>query len=406
MIKRIAYLSMHTCPLETPGVGDAGGMNVYIDELAKTMARRGLEAVVFTKRTEANQPDEVVVEPGYTVVHLDAGPPFHIPVSMLPAYVGNFADGVLAWDRAKGPFDLIHSHYWLSGWAGLLLKQRLGLPLANSFHTLGRVKDASRRSDDSPASLLRIAAEHEVIAESDCLIASTEDESHELTVRYGAHPAKMCVNPPGVDHDLFAPGDRREAKRALGIAEDDPVVLFAGRIQPLKGVDTVVNAFDIIHQTRRDAKLVLVGGASGPLGSAELEKVQAHVEELGLGGNVRFWPAQPHAQMPTFYRAANVVLVPSRSESFGLVAAEAQASGTPVVSARVGGLAEVVADGKSGILIDGWDPVDYAGAALEILGDDALAARMSATAVEHSRRFSWERTANRLSELYEGIIGG
>ncbi|HDH03293.1 MAG TPA: glycosyltransferase, partial [Actinobacteria bacterium] len=172
------------------------------------------------------------------------------------------------------------------------------------------------------------------------------------------------------------------------------------------GVDTVVNAFDVIHQKMPDVKLVLVGGASGPLGSVELEKLHAYVEELGLGDSVRFWPAQAHSQMPTFYRAANVVLVPSRSESFGLVAAEAQASGTPVVAARVGGLAEVVADGKSGILIDGWDPLDYGGAVLEILGDEDLADRMSVAAVEHSRRFSWETTANRLSELYAGIVSG
>jgi D-inositol-3-phosphate glycosyltransferase len=405
MIERVAYLSLHTSPLETPGVGDAGGMNVYIDELARTMARRGLDVVVFTRRTSPALADVVIVEDGYRVVHLDAGPPEPLPVSMLPAYVATFADEVAAWMGDHEPFDLVHTHYWLSGWAGLLLKQRLGLPLANSFHTLGRVKDASRRPDDSPSSLLRIAAEHEVIASSDCVIASSDDESHELMVRYGAHPAHLCVNPPGIDHELFTPGDRDLARRALGIPDDRPIVLFVGRIQPLKGVDVVVDAFELIHQRLPEADLLVVGGASGPLGSSELEKVHMRVEELELSDSVRFWSAQAHQRLPVFYQAADVVMVPSRSESFGLVAAEAQAAGTPVVAARVGGLTDVVAEGTSGILVDGWAPADHAGAVLEILENPSLAARLSAGAVTHSERFSWDVTANRLLELYGGIVG-
>lgn len=405
MIDRVAYLSLHTSPLETPGIGDAGGMNVYIDELARTMARRGLDVVVFTRRTDPAQADVVEVIDGYRVIHLDAGPALPLPVSMLPAYVGSFADQVAAWIADDGPFDLIHSHYWLSGWAGLLLKQRLGLPLANSFHTLGRVKDATRRPDDSPASLLRIAAEHEVIASSDCVIASTDDESHELMVRYGAHPAHLCVNPPGIDHTLFKPGDRRDARRSLGIPDDRALVLFVGRIQPLKGVDVVVDAFDVIRRRCPDANLLLVGGASGPHGSTELEKVRMRVDELELGESVRFWSAQAHDRLPVFYQAADIVMVPSRSESFGLVAAEAQATGTPVVAARVGGLADVVADGKSGILVDGWNPAHHAGAVLEILENPRLAERLAGGAVEHAERFSWDVTANRLLELYSGIVG-
>lgn len=406
MIRRVAYLSLHTSPLETPGIGDAGGMNVYIDELARTMAGRGLDAVVFTRRTDPLVPDEVEVADGYRVVHLDAGPAQHLPVAMLPVYVATFADLVIDWMEQHEPFDLVHSHYWLSGWAGLLVKQRLGLPLANSFHTLGRVKDATRREDDSPASLLRIAAEHEVIEASDCVIASTDNESDELIKRYGAHPTHLCVNPPGIDHRLFAPGDRRSARRLLGIPDDRPLALFVGRIQPLKGVDIVVDAFTVILEQMPDANLMLVGGASGPNGSSEVEKIHNRVEELGIDEAVRFWTAQQHARLSVFYQAADVVMVPSRSESFGLVAAEAQASGTPVVAARVGGLADVVADGRSGILVDGWDPADHAAAVLQILSDRGLAEKLATGAVEHAERFSWEATANRLMELYAGIADG
>jgi D-inositol-3-phosphate glycosyltransferase len=406
MIRRVAYLSLHTSPLETPGIGDAGGMNVYIDELARTMAGRGLDTVVFTRRTDPEAPAEVEVMDGYRVVNLDAGPPQHLPVAMLPVYVGTFADRVIDWMEQHEPFDLVHSHYWLSGWAGLLVKQQRGLPLANSFHTLGRVKDATRRKDDSPASLLRIAAEHEVIEASDCVIASTEDESDELIGRYGAHPAHLCVNPPGIDHTLFAPGDRRAARRLLGIPDDRPLLLFVGRIQPLKGVDVVVDAFPMVLERIPDANLMLVGGASGPNGSSEVEKIHNRIEELGIDDAVRFWTAQQHVRLPAFYQAADVVMVPSRSESFGLVAAEAQASGTPVVAARVGGLAEVVADGRSGLLVDGWEPADHAAAVLEILSDPGLADKLVAGAVEHAERFSWEATANRLMELYAGIADG
>jgi len=402
---RVAYLSLHTSPLLRPGVGDVGGMNVYIDELASTMHEHGVDVVVFTRRTDPEQPREVTAAGGYRVIHIDAGPACELPISSLPVWVAPFAQGVIDWIHLEGaPFDLVHSHYWLSGWAGLIIKHAQSIPLANSFHTLGRVKDATRRNDEPPASLIRIAAEQEVIASSDCVIASTEREAEELLEHYGADPSRLCLNPPGVNHDLFVPGSKDDARCALGLT-GDPVVLFVGRIQPLKGVDVALDTFRRVSKEYENARFMIIGGPSGPQGSAELDRLHDSVRDMDLVEEVRFWAAQDHHRLPVFYQAADVILVPSRSESFGLVAAEAQACGLPVVASRVGGLAYVVNDGVSGFLVDGWDPDDHADAVLRIIEDPRLAADLSEGAEENAERFSWEATAARLLELYGGITG-
>ncbi len=404
MIERVSYISMHTSPLEVPGVGDAGGMNVYLDELAATMVGRGVDATVFTRRTDPDAPTEVTTESGYRVVHVDAGPAARLPVGDLPEWVKMFAGGVIA-EMRHGSYDLVHSHYWLSGWAGLIVKQALRIPLANSFHTLGRVKDATRRPGQPLEPLLRLAAENELIASSDCVIASTDQEADELLDHYGADPEKLCINPPGIDRHHFLPGDRRGARRRLGLGEE-PVVLFVGRIQPLKGVDVAVDAMAEVLDVVPDARLVIVGGPSGAQGSVELDRIRRQIDKLGISGSVSMWEAQPHRNVPIFYHAADVLVVPSRSESFGLVAAEAQATGLPVVAANVGGLRHVVQDGESGRLVDGWDPTDFAKAVLDILQSPTTRATMSVGAIESGRRFSWEATADRLLELYEGITHG
>jgi D-inositol-3-phosphate glycosyltransferase len=403
MIHRVAYLSMHTSPLLQPGVGDAGGMNVYLDELARTMVRRSVEVEVFTRRVDSRLPAMVEVVPGYRVHHVDAGPPEPVPVRSLARHVREFADrcgDVLE----AGPPDILHSHYWLSGWAGLVLKRRLGIPLANSFHTLGRVKDATRRQDEPPSPLLRIAAEHEVIEGSDCVVASTPLEAEDLMARYGADPARLCTSPPGVDHDRFLPGDRVEARRRLGWAAG-PTVLFVGRIQALKGADVALETIRLLRSRVPGARMVMVGGASGPGGDAEVDRLHRRGAAADLAGAVRFVDPVPHDVLVDYYRAADALVLPSRSESFGLVAAEAQASGLPVVAARVGGLVHVVDDGVTGMLVEGWDPVGYAAALEKVLTDQELAAAMSAAAVVWSERFSWEATANRLLELYDGVVG-
>jgi D-inositol-3-phosphate glycosyltransferase len=378
-------------------------MNVYIDELARTMVDRGVEVNVFTRATALPLPVDVEVMPGYRVVQVPAGPPSVLPMVDLPATVQPFADGVI--ERLRGqPFDVVHSHYWLSGWAGLVVKRATGIPLANSFHTLGRVKDATRREGEPTESLVRIAAEHDVIAGSDCVIASTPFEADDLAHRYLADPARLCVTHPGVNHDLFAPGSRPTARKLLGW-DDRPVVLFVGRIQPLKGLDVALEAFVRVRQEIPDARLVVVGGPSGVHGDGELERIRAKVDALRLEECVEFVPSRPHHEIAEYYRGADVLLVPSRSESFGLVAAEAQACGLPVVATRVGGLAYAVEDGVSGFLVDGWDPDGFAAAAIKILRNEDLATRLAKGAVGFATRFSWKVAADRLLELYGGIAG-
>jgi D-inositol-3-phosphate glycosyltransferase len=402
MIERVGYLAMHTSPLLQPGSGDAGGMNVYLDELSRTMAERGIEVTVFTRRTDPVVPPIVEVRDGYRVVHLEAGPVHPLPVADLPRHVPAFAEAVASWSRTSGAnFDLVHSHYWLSGWAGVLVKETLQIPLANSFHTLGRVKDLARRADEHPSSRMRVLTEDEVIAHSDCVIASTPYEFDDLLLHYDARPERLCVSPAGIDHDVFTPGDRTEARRKLGLGEG-PTVLFAGRIQGHKGVDVAVEA---IAQLPPEVALMIVGGPSGTKGDEELTRLEKRTADLGLTERIAFVPPQPHDQLVDFYRAADVLVMPSRSESFGLVAAEAQACGLPVVAARVGGLAYVVDEGASGILVDGHDPQDYATAIRAVLSDPGFQGRLSEGAVAFAERFSWPATADRLLELYAGITG-
>ena len=409
MISRVAFLSMHTSPLDRPGAGEAGGMNVYIDELATSLVRRGVDVTVFTRRTDTGLSEVIDTPEGYRVEHVDAGPPRPLPISRLGDWVGGFADRVTRSiaDRYPGDTntDLIHSHYWLSGWAGLMVKQATGLPLANSFHTLGRVKDATRRPGQPPEPLLRIAAEREVISLSDCVIASTEYEAFELIDHYGADPSRVCVNPPGIDLELFQPGGRPEARRRIG-AEDVPTVLFVGRIQALKGLDVAVEAMEAVRERLPDTRMMVVGGPSGPSGEAEYRLIRALVDRLGLREAVTWWGVQPHRRLPVFYRAADVLIVPSRSESFGLVAAEAQATGLPVVAANVGGLRYVVGDGAAGVLVDGWDSTDYGKALLRVLESPTVRDHLVAGALAAGRRYGWNMATDRLLELYREITDG
>jgi len=403
MIERVAYLSLHSCPLLQPGTGDAGGMNVYIKELGKAMAGRGVDVVVFTRRSDERTPDVVDVVPGFRVVHIEAGPRSYVPVRDLPGLVGEFAEATIRWiDQSRERFDIIHSHYWLSGWAGVLLKEKLNLPLANSFHTLGRVKDLTRRPDDAPEGVIRTLTEEEVIARSDCVVASTPYEFDDLLDHYMADPARLCTSPPGIRHEVFKPGDKEEARRWTGL-NGHPIVLFVGRIQPLKGVDVAVSALPLLAATPVPAHLVIIGGPSGGSGPDELTRLRQLAVDIGVDDRVHFIPPVAREQLASFYQAADALIMPSRSESFGMVAAEAQSCGVPVIAAAVGGLSYIIEDGKSGILVDGHDPTDYAGAIDEVLGNRELAASLSAAAIKHSERFSWDATVSRLLELYDGI---
>lgn len=403
MIRRVAYLSLHTCPLLQPGSGDAGGMNVYIYELGRAMAKRGVDVVVFTRRSDTTTPEIVDVVPGFRVVHITAGPPQSIPISDLPGLVGEFAEGTLAWiDQSGEQYDIIHSHYWLSGWAGVLLKEKLGLPLANSFHTLGRIKDLTRRADQAPEGTIRTLTEEEVIARSDCVIASTPYEFDDLMEHYAADPARLCTSPPGIRHEVFRPGGQEDARLWTGLGVG-PIVLFVGRIQPLKGVDIAISALNLVKPRNRSVHLVIIGGPSGAAGEAELQRLRELAKSLDVADRVHFIPPVARDQLAAFYQAANAVIMPSRSESFGLVAAEAQSCGVPVIAAAVGGLPFIIEDGESGILVEGHDPADYAVAVDRVLDDAQYADRLAAGAVARAERFSWEATVSRLLELYAGI---
>lgn len=401
MIRRVAYLSMHTSPLLQPGIGDAGGMNVYIDQLARAMAKEGVGVEVFTRTDHHDLPGRVTVVPGYTVHHIEAGPERPLTTERLAPHVRRFARGVLDELASMPPVDVVHTHYWLSGWAGLLVKQQLGVPMANSFHTLGRIKDLTKRHDDPPEPLLRIAAEEEVIAGSDCVVASTPLEADDLLAHYGANPEALCVSPPGVDHSRFYPTSQQRARDRLGLG-DGPVIAFVGRVQALKGADVALETFQRVSEVLPNATLVVVGGPSGPRGPRELRALKARAERVA--GRVVFSDPLPHRTLADVYRAADVLHVPSRSESFGLVAVEAQACGTPVVASGVGGLIFSVDDDASGVLVDGWDPADHADAILQILTDPSQAELMSKRALEWADRFSWENTVSRFLELYSGVI--
>lgn len=394
VVHRLAVLSFHTSPLVQPGMGDSGGMNVYVRELVASLAQAGVDCTVYTRRWTPDLPEVVDIEPGFRVVHVDAGAP-DLPKEDLPAVIDQFTDGVLA-HLAHHPVDAVHANYWLSGVAGHRIKHTLDLPLVVTFHTLGRVK--AQGGDPEPEH--RIEAEQSVIGCADAILANTEAEADELMRFYGADPARIEIVPPGVDHAFFSPGDRAGARAALGLATH-PVVLFVGRIQPLKGLDVAVRSLaELDHD---DAVLLAVGGVSGPAGEAHLADVTKEAADLGVLDRIRFVEAQPHHLLSTFYRAADVVHVPSRSESFGLVALEAAACGTSVVANAVGGLQTLVAHGRSGFLVEGRDPLAWARTTDRILGDPVLAERLAAGGVRIARDYTWSSTAGRLRRVYADL---
>ena len=392
---RVSVLSLHTSPLAQPGKGDAGGMNVYVRELAAALAHRGADCTVYVRRWRDDLPDEVLVEPGVRVAHVEAGA-HDLPKEELPGVVDAYRDGVLADIAARGGTDIVHANYWLSGVAGHAVKHALDLPLVTTFHTLARVK--AETGDDEPQR--RIDAEAEVISCSDVITANSVAESQQLVRLYDADPLRIEEVAPGVEHALFSPGDQDGARRAIGLGAG-PVLMFVGRIQPLKGVDVAVRAFAALE--RPDATLMIVGGASGTSGDSEVDRIDRLIDELGIRPQVRFVEPLPHHMLSTYYRAADLVLAPSRSESFGLVALEAAACGTPVVAAAVGGLRTLVDHGRTGFLVEGRDPAVYAAFANEILDSRLLAAEIAMNAAERARAYTWTAMADRLIAVYAGL---
>ncbi len=400
--RRVAVVSVHTSPLDQPGAGDAGGMNVYVVEVSRRLAARGIAVDVFTRATSSDLPPVVEMSPGVTVRHVSAGPFEGLGKEELPAQLCAFTAGVLREEAQHEPghYDVVHSHYWLSGQVGWLARDRWRVPLIHTAHTLAKVKNAALADGDRPEPRLRVIGEEQVVAEADRLVANTADEARQLVEHYGADPRRTLVVPPGVDLDRFTPGDRAAARRALGVPADAVVLAFVGRIQPLKAPDLLLAAAarmladDPALRARLQVHVVGAPSGSGLEAPRQLEELAA---SLGIADLVRFLPPQAPDRLALHYRAADVAVVPSHSESFGLVALEAQACGTPVVAAAVGGLPTAVRDGVSGVLVGSRDPAAYAAAVRAVLARRPL---LAAGARRHAAAFSWDRTADALVDAY------
>jgi len=398
-------VSVHTSPLAQPGYGDAGGMNVYVLELARHLARHGVESDIFTRATSSDQPPAVRVEPGITVRHVMAGPFEGLTKADLPSQLCTFVRDVLRVEAEHAPYryDVIHSHYWLSGQVGAVARERWSVPLIHTMHTTAKVKNAAGIAGEAAEPLTRIVGEEQVVEAADRLIANTTEEADELIGYYDADPTRVDVVHPGVDLAAFWPMGQDHARRELGLPLDAPVLLFAGRLQPLKAPDVVLRAARALIERSpalADRLVVaVVGGQSGG-GPDQPVALRKLASDVGLEGVVRFEPALPRAELARWYTAASLVCVPSYSESFGLVALEAQACGTPVVASAVGGLSTAVRDGQTGRLLTSHDPAAWAGAIEELLSDRSRLGRLGRRAVRHAAGFGWDRTARETLRVY------
>jgi D-inositol-3-phosphate glycosyltransferase len=374
--RRIATISVHTSPLEQPGTGDAGGLNVYVVEVAKRLAARGVEVEIFTRAVSRDAAPVHELVPGVLVRHVPAGPFEELDKADLPAQLCEFTLGVLRTEAAYAPgrYDLVHGHYWLSGHVGAVAKERWGVPFVQSMHTLGRVKNAALARGDMREPDIRLRGESDVVASADRLVANTDEEARQLARLYGAEPARIWTVNPGVDLSIFRPGPAGAARHRLGLPGNGPVIVFAGRIQPLKAPDVVLHAAaDLIRGDPALARVLTVAFVGGPSGTgrADPDQLTEAAQALGLRDVVRIEP---------------------------------QACGTPVVAASVGGLRTAVQDGRSGILVEGHDPSRYADALRRLFASPALRARLSAGAVEHASRFGWGNTVDRLLSVYRGAM--
>jgi D-inositol-3-phosphate glycosyltransferase len=401
--RRVAVLSMHTSPLDQPGTGDAGGLNVYVVETSKRLAEQGVLVDIYTWATRAGLAHSVTMAPGVTVRHIDAGSAGDLRKEDLPSQLCAMSSGLFhIAEREEISYDLVHSHYWLSGHVGWLASERWGVPLVHTMHTMAKVKNQALAEGDSPEPRIRIIGEEQVVATASALVANTVQEAVDLERYYDAPSGRVIVAHPGVDLDTFSPGDGRlAARRRLGIRSDALMLLFVGRIQPLKAPDVLVNAAaELITRDPSLAQRLQVVICGGPSGTG-LEHPESLAElAIARGLDVTFVPPQERAVLADYYRAADLVAVPSYSESFGLVAVEAQACGTPVIAAAVGGLRTAVSHNVSGILVEGHDPLLWAERIHEHLTCTVWPGRLSAGAVRHAALFSWDRTVESLLDAY------
>lgn len=406
MVKRVAVIAYHVSPLLEPGSGDAGGMSVYVRELSAALASSGVRTDIFTR---AVSPFDRTVElsEGVRVIPIESGPRTPLSKHELPDHLDGFVASVRAFALAQRvSYDVIHSHYWQSGVVGRALASTWNVPLVHSFHTLAKVKNATLAPGDFPEPQSRERGEQEVIEAADVLIASTDDEYEALACMYRAPHDRLKTLPPGVDHELFSPGDRTEARKRLGLPLDRPILVSVGRIQKLKGLELAIETTAALRKSFPQAEplLVIVGGASGPGGEDELTRLGDLTQRLGLADNVMFRGPQPHATLVDLYRAADVALVCSYSESFGLTVLEAQASGTPVVGTDAVGPSNAVRDGISGFVLPTRDPDLFAARIAELVRDPAKSEAFSRAAREASLPYSWKATAESLVGLYECLV--
>ncbi len=414
-MRRLAVLSLHTSPLAQPGTGDGGGMNVYVRELTSALARSDVACDVFTRAWSPDLPPVVDVEPGLRVHHVPAGPLHAVPKESLPAVVDEFTAGVLermaaapasGGDAGGGlPYTSVHANYWLSGLSGHVIKHELNLPLVCTFHTLDRVKAESMPEEvEADMPHRRAEAEASIIDCSDAVLASCTVEADQIASLYGGEPGRIRIVPPGVDHAFFGPGHRPQARRALGLPLDGRLLLFVGRIQPLKCADVAIETLAELREAGGEPyRLVVVGGPSGPHGEKSLQRLHDVADARGVRELVHFIAPQPHELLSSYYRAADVCVVPSRSESFGLVALEAAACGTPVVASAVGGLTTLVDHGHTGYLVDDPDPGAYAAAVRRVFDEPLAAERLSTASVLRARRYTWRAAARTLVELHDEL---
>jgi len=408
MKRRVAMLMVHSCPLEQAGIGDAGGMNIYVAESAARMAAQGVEVDIFTRRDHLDLPEVVELSPGVNVHHLDAGHDLHWTKEQVPAHFNELTAEFKKALSSDQSYDLIHSHYWLSGKVAMPVAKDLKLPLVHTMHTMARVKNLNLAEGERPEPMIRVQGETQIVAAASALTANTDAEAASLVSLYDACPDTVHLVTPGVDLYNFTPGaGRAAARKVIGIEADTHVITFVGRIQPHKGPEILIRAIAeaLSHSPllRPKLRVFIIGGASGVNGS-EVERLKELVSWLNIADVVSFLPPVPRTELPNWYRAADLVCVPSYSESFGLVALEAQACGTPVVATAVGGLRTAVADGISGVLVDGHDPRAWSSVLARLLQEPQRRVLLSMGAIEHASHFGWDATARGTLDIYDQVI--
>jgi D-inositol-3-phosphate glycosyltransferase len=410
MKSRIATLMVHTSPLEQAGMGDAGGMNVYVIENSIKMANAGVEVDIFTRADKTGLADAVQIANGVTVHHLEAGPIGALTKEELPTQISALTHAFMEHQSAKPNdyYDIIHSHYWISGQLGWMISERTGVPLVHTMHTMAKVKNQALAEGDIPEPLIRALGEEQIVHNAKALIANTDAEAASLVSLYGADTDRVKVVTPGVDLQRFTPGHgKASARNILDIAPDAIMLMFVGRIQPHKGPEVLVRAVAelVAHAPHLRSKLALVimGGASGT-GINEPDRLAKLATFLGITDLIHFKEPVSRSELADWYRASDLVCVPSYSESFGLVALEAQACGTPVIASAVGGLRTAVSDGISGILVDGHDPKAWASVVSRLIAEPQRRILLSMGALDHAKKFGWENTARQTLDVYDWVL--